>query len=446
MASIARTAATGGELDPGFLAWSSSLPVDRRLLAEDCAGSIAHVEGLRAAGLLTEEEAVALQEALRRLPGRVEDGTLELAAEEDVHMAIEAELGRELGAVVDKLHTGRSRNDQVATDLKLWCRAAVSRLDAAIARVLAAAESWGTRDGAIAMPSYTHRQVAIGVQAWLWIEGAVLEPLRRDRRLLLAASDELGASPLGAGAIAGTTLPIDPELTASVLGFAHGPRNPIDAVGDRDFALSLVFTCTRIALHLARLSTDAIELASDGLLRLGGAIAGGSSMMPHKRNPDVFELVRGHAALRQGELVALVNLFHGLGSGYHRDLQHDKQLVFASVDGTLGALAMIELALGHIALDRERCLAALRDGDAIATDLCESLVADGAAFRVAYRSIGALVTRMREQGRRLVDARAEDLAAVGLPARLLAELDVEAAAVRRSQRRASARPAGASPR
>jgi len=431
---IARTAATGGDLDPDFLAWSSSFPIDRRLLPQDCEGSIAHVQGLCRAGLLSADEADVLVAALRTLPAEVAAGDVVLPDdEEDVHMAVESQLARTLGAVVAKLHTGRSRNDQVATDLKLWARAAVAAIEDGIDRVLAAAAMWCESHGEVAMPAYTHRQVAIPVLARTWIGGALVEPLRRDRRLLLVVADELAESPLGAGAIAGTTLPIDAAQTASALGFAHGPRNPIDAVGGRDHALLLAFACARIGMHLARFSTDVVELASDGLVRLGGAIAGGSSMMPHKRNPDLFELVRGEAALRHGELSGLMSLMQGLGTGYHRDLQHDKTLLFASVDGVTGCLSMIALGLHHFDLEPEACREALVEGDAVATDLCEALVAGGVPFRDAYGRIGALVSSMRGQRRRLASLTAADLDAAGLDRALLERLDPVVAARRRSR-------------
>jgi argininosuccinate lyase len=435
VASIARTAATGGDLDPDFLAWSSSLPIDRRLLAVDCQGSIAHVRGLLAAGLLAADEADRLCAALADLAARVGRGDLQLPeGEEDVHMAVESWLRAEVGELAGKLHTGRSRNDQVATDLKLWCRDAVARIEDAIAAVIGAASVWCERHGTVVMPAYTHRQVAVPTLARAWLEGALVEPLRRDRALLEAVRGELATSPLGAGAVGGTTLPIDPAVTAAELGFASGPTHPIDAVGERDHALTLAFVCARIGLHLARLSTDAVELASDGLIALGGAIAGGSSMMPHKRNPDLFELVRGQAALRHGELVALLATFHGLGSGYHRDLQQDKQVLFAAVDGTLDCLRMIAIALGHFAPVPEACTRALREGDAIATDLCEALVERGVPFREAYAAIGALVASTRAAGKRLLDLGDADFAAAGLPAELATRLDLAASAHRRAVR------------
>ncbi|MBK6917974.1 MAG: argininosuccinate lyase [Deltaproteobacteria bacterium] len=433
MARIARTAATGDDLDPAMLAWSSSYGVDRRLLEVDCRGSIGHVEGLAKAGLVDADEAARLVAALASLPARVASGEVVLPDdEEDVHMAVEQQLGRELGALAGKLHTGRSRNDQVATDLMLWCRGALASIERGLDAVLTAAAGFVATQGEVAMPAYTHRQVAIPVLSRLWIEGALIEPLRRDRRLLLLCADELVACPLGAGAIAGTSLPLPVDATASALGFAHGPRNPIDAVGHRDHALSIAFACTRIGLHLARFAADVIELCSDGLVALGGAIAGGSSMMPHKRNPDLFELVRGHAALRHGELTGLLALFGGLGSGYHRDLQHDKTLLFSAVEGVCGCLDMTALGLRHITLVPAKCRAALVEGDAIATDLCEALVLEGVPFRDAYRSIGALVSELRAAGRRLASLDAAELAARGLPASLAERLDPEAVARRRS--------------
>ena len=432
--SIARTAATGGALDPDFLAWQTSLPVDRRLLGVDVRGSVAHVEGLVAGGLLNRAEGDALQAGLNAVQARVEAGELELPLEEDVHMAVEVLLRAEVGELADKLHTGRSRNDQVATDLKLWARGALAKLGAALDALDARVDAWIARCGDRAMPAYTHRQVAIPVLARLWIDAALREPLRRDRRLLAVVEAELADSPLGAGAIAGNTLAIDPHVAAAALGFAEPPRNPLDAVGSRDHALTLAFACARIGQHLARLAADVVELSSDGLVTLGGAVACGSSMMPHKRNPDLFELVRGQAALRQGELVALMGTFAGLGTGYHRDLQQDKQLIFASVDGTLDCLRMIGLGLDHLELHEDRCVVALERGDAIATDLTEHLVSLGTPFRVAYRQIGALVVRQREQGKRLVDLGAEDLEAADLPASLLAKLDVRASAHDRARR------------
>ena len=432
--AIARTAATGSALDSDFLAWSSSLPIDCRLLRVDCQGSIAHVEGLRRAGLVTAAEADVLVRALEGLPDRVERGEVVLPAEEDVHMAVEAWLHGEVGAVADKLHTGRSRNDQVATDLKLWCRSSVTRLEDAIERVVRTAREWCHEHGDHPMPAYTHRQVAIPVLAWIWMDAAVRRGLVRDRELLAVVRAELVDSPLGAGAVGGTTLPLVTDETAAALGFGRGPVNPVDAVGDRDFALSLAFACARISLHLARFASDVVELASDGLCRLGGSIACGSSMMPHKRNPDLFELLRGTAALRHGELSALLATFHGLGSGYHRDLQQDKELLFRAVDGTCSALDMAVLGIRGLSLDPKACLRALAEGDAIATDLTERLVEGGMPFRAAYQAIGALVARQRGAGKRLVDVTPDDLRAVGLPVELTAQLDLAAAARRRAAR------------
>lgn len=434
MSSIARTEATGGTLDPEFLAWQTSLPIDRRLLGVDVAGSVAHVEGLVAGGLVTREEGDELQAALQSLPGKVARGEVELPPEEDVHMAVEVWLRATVGEVADKLHTGRSRNDQVATDLKLWTREALGQLLEALDYLDARLDAWIERHGETPMPAYTHRQVAIPVLARLWVGAALRAPLARDRNLLGVVEAEIAESPLGAGAIGGNTLPIDPWVAARELGFTSPPSNPIDAVGSRDHALTLAFACARIGQHLGRFCADVVELSSDALVTLSGSVACGSSMMPHKRNPDLFELVRGQAALRQGELVALMSTFQGLGTGYHRDLQQDKQVLFASVDGTVGCLKMVALGLDHLDLVADRCIVALERGDAIATDLTEHLVSEGTPFRVAYRKIGALVASQRAAGKRLVELTAEDLDAASLPRSLLEQLDVAASARARAAR------------
>ncbi len=432
--SIARTQATGGSLDPKFLIWQSSLPIDQRLLAVDIAGSLAHVASLVAAGLLTEAEGTKITEGLDAVGTKLSEGKLQLPLEEDVHMAVESLLHGEIGELASKLHTGRSRNDQVALDLKLWCRAACATIEEALDVLEESVRSWVESYGDTPMPAYTHRQVAIPVVAQLWIEAALTQPLTRDRELLTALADELSECPLGAGAIGGTTLPIDPDLAAAALGFSHGPRNPLDAVGSRDHAQLLLFVCARIGQHLARFSTDVVELSSDGMVQLDGAVACGSSMMPHKRNPDLFELVRAHSAQRLGELVAFMSTFQGLGIGYHRDLQHDKQTLFSSFDATISCLNMVALGVSHLHLVPSRCLTALRDGDAIATDLTEVLVSQGTAFRDAYQKIGALVAAQRARGKRLVDLTAEDLQSADLPTSLLAHLDPAASARNRAAR------------
>lgn len=444
--AIARTQATGGSLDPDFFQWQSSLDVDIELLAVDVLGSLAHIETLRRAGILDDQEAKVMHVALRELPDRVRDGKITLPDEEDVHMAVESWLHQEVGDVAKKLHTGRSRNDQVALDLKLWVRPQVQRLDAMLKLVGRTVDAFSERFGATAMPAYTHRQVAIPVLARLWIDAALRIPLERDRALLDGVRAELEDSPLGGGAIGGNTLPIDAGVAAEVLGFSRGPQNPIDAIGQRDHALLLTFVCARASMHLARFCSDVVEAVSDGLIGLGGRIACGSSMMPHKRNPDLFELVRAQSALRQGELTALMQTFHGLTTGYHRDFQQDKRLLFSCVEGTVDALRMTALGVSEITLDAEKARELLERGDAIATDLTEALVARGIPFRTAYQRIGALVSAQREQGKRLVDLKLEHLEQHGLfegmddsAQRELREqwpalIDVQASAERRAAR------------
>ncbi len=431
--SIARTEATGGSLDPDFLAWQSSLPVDIELLEVDVQGSLAHIKALAHAELLSAEEASCLSAALRSLPKKVRSGAVTLPMEEDVHMAVEAWLHQEVGEVSHKLHTGRSRNDQVATDFRLWTREAVAQIEAGLSALSQSSTDWKQRWEQTPMPAYTHRQVAIPVLASTWMEAALDRPLARDRELLEQVRREIAESPLGAGAVAGTTLAIDAQVSADAMDFAHPPRNPMDAVGSRDFAQTLLFMAARCAQHIARFCTDVVELASDGLVILGGGIACGSSMMPHKRNPDLFELLRAEAALRQGDLIALMSTFQGLGNGYHRDLQQDKLIVFRSVKGLLASFEMLCLGLQQLDLKEDACLDALYRGDAIATDLTEALVQAGHPFRKAYVSIGSLVAKQRSKGKVLMDLNLGDLQEAGLPESLLHCLDLKGSAQKRTK-------------
>ena len=442
MSIVARTQATGGPLDPDFFAWQTSLPIDCHLLEEDVIGSLAHIQVLLAAGIVTPAEADTLSQGLRTLRDGVAAKTIELPEEEDVHMSVETWLRANIGEVADKLHTGRSRNDQVVTDFMLWCKAAVERFDAALTQASTAAQEFCERYRDTPMPTYTHRQVAIPVPAAMWMEALVVKPLARDRALLDTVRAELAACPLGAGAIAGTTLPTDPKVACAQLGFERPHDNPIDAVGDRDYAMTLVFAATRASVHISRLAADVIELCSDGLIKLSGAIACGSSMMPHKRNPDLFELARAQAALRHGDLTALISTIQGLGAGYHRDFQQDKHIVMTAIRGVIDCLRMVALGLRNITLDEQLCLQALERGDALATDLCEALVARGVPFRQAYVKIGELVTKQREQQKRLVDLSAEDLRGYGLPTQLLEVLDLARSARVRGERYRPAKTTG----
>ena len=428
MATIARTSVIDGDLNPDFLEWQSSLDIDHRLLREDVEGSLAHIQVLLAAKLLEQSDAETLTRALEGLPNKVEAGDVVLPKEEDIHMAIESWLRTEIGEVADRLHTARSRNDQVAVDMKLWCRKARVQLGSAIQRVLFAVEKWNKEYGEVAMPCYTHRQVALPIQAQVWTNAALSLPLKRDLRWLDHLDEELRSCPLGAASIAGSTLPIDPRIAAEQLGFASRFENSIDAVGDRDYLCTLVFICSRIGIHLSRFCGDVVEFASDNLLVIGSAIACGSSMMPHKRNPDLFELVRAQAAMRQGDLVGIMGLFHGLGSGYHRDLQLDKTVVFRAFDQTMECLRMIDLGVRHLQCNQEVCSQTLSRNDAIATDLCETLVRLGMPFRQAYGKIGRLVAQQRSCGKRLMDLQVSDLETVGLPLELLERLDVKRSA------------------
>jgi argininosuccinate lyase len=393
---LARTSATGGEgMLPELVAWSTSLGHDRRMVREDLLGSAAHVTMLSRRRLVSVDDARALRSALLSMHAEAEAGTLAIPdGEEDIHMAVEAELGVRLGAVAGRLHTARSRNDQVALDLRLHVRAEVretTREAVALARMLL---DRAEQSRTILIPAYTHRQRAqptsVGFLLCAWAS-----QLLRAAETAAFALGRLDRSPLGSGACSGSSLPIDRQLTAELLGFRAPTINALDTVGDRDFALDWAWAASRILLSLSRLSTDVIDYATSefGYVRLDGRIAAGSSMMPQKKNPDVFELVRGESARSIGNVVALLTLVKGLPNGYNRDLQEDRAPLLETGPLVRGALRAVTLAIPHLVFDGERGAAALADGATQATDLAEALVRRGVPFREAYKAAGALVHR-----------------------------------------------------
>ncbi len=407
---IAKTAASGGPgLDPRVLAFTSSLAADRAIVREDLAGSLAHLAMLARVGLVSAEDARELRGGLAALWDEWASGALALSGEEDVHMAIEAELSRRLGAVAGKLHTARSRNDQVALDLRLHVR---ERCGALLDALAAAVDQLADRAAAerdLVLPAYTHRQRAQAVTgAYLLCSHA--EPLARDAAAFIFVLEQADACPLGVGAIAGTTLPIDREIPRTLLGFSRLTENGLDTVADRDFALDFAYTAARCLLHVGRIAAEFVALAGSdaGLVQLDGAIACGSSLMPQKRNPDVFELLRARGGRAAGNLAGLLNVLAGLPSGYHRDLQEDRAAVLDSGPLVLSALAALAVALDHVTFDAERCRAAVAGSDMQATDLAEALVRRGRPFREAYRAVGALVARCRSEGRPLASVTMEE--------------------------------------
>jgi argininosuccinate lyase len=399
----------GGPAD-ALMAFTASLAVDRRLWRDDIAGSRAHVRGLARAGLLDAGERDAVLAALSTVEQELSGDTFTFAVtDEDIHTAVERRVTELAGAAGAKLHTARSRNDQVATDLRLWCKrelAGIATMVTALQRVLlgrAAAD----RDSYL--PGYTHLQRAqpVLLAHHLLAHGWALG---RDVDRLVATIARLDVSPLGAGALAGTSLPIDPAATAAELGFARPFDNSLDAVSDRDFVAEALFDLALLGIHLSRIGEEFVLWTSDefAFARLDDAYATGSSMLPQKKNPDIAELARGKAGRLLGNLTGLLATLKGLPLAYNRDLQEDKEPLFDSVDQVALALAAIAGMIDSATFATRRMAAAADVETVAATDLAEWLVARGMPFREAHALVGNLVRRHVEGATPLAELVAAD--------------------------------------
>ncbi len=408
MSGIARTSATGPEgMLHELLAWSSSFEQDRALVREDLVGSAAHVTMLARTGIVPVEDARALREGLRALFDEASAGALTLPAdEEDVHMAVEAELTRRLGQVTARLHTARSRNDQVALDLRLHVRDRGAALLREVASLVGALAARAAREKHVLLPAYTHRQRAQPISA-AFLVAAWGVGLAKAADTIDFALERI-EMPLGSGACSGTSLPIDRALVARLFAPWKPTTSALHTVGDRDFALDWTWSVARVVLALSRIATDLVDFATSefALVRLDGAISAGSSMMPQKKNPDVFELVRGKSARAFGNVVAMLALMKGLASGYNRDQQEDRLPLLEAGPLALGCVRTLSLSLPHVAFDAERGALALDAGFTQATDLAEALVRRGVPFREAYKAVGQLVALAVGEGAslRAIDA------------------------------------------
>ncbi len=381
------------ETDPQMWALNASIMVDRRLAFHDIRGSQAWVRALHRAGVLTAQEAQTLQDGLERVAAEFAEGRFVFApTDEDIHTAVERRLGELVGAVAGKLHTGRSRNDQVATDFRLWMLDAIDAVRRAIAELQSALLERAEADLDAIMPGYTHLQQAQPILLGHWWL-AHFWALQRDRERFAQSRERTSVMPLGAAALAGTAYPIDRAALAADLGFKAVAPNSHDAVSDRDFAAEFLFNAAMLGVHLSKLAEGVILFSSAefGFFELSDAYSTGSSLMPQKKNPDAFELARGKSGALIGNLTGLMATLKGLPSAYDKDLQEDKAPVFRAYDDLMALLPVLAKALRTLKVNRERMASAL-DSATLATDLADYLVTHGIPFREAHSIVGKAVS------------------------------------------------------
>lgn len=395
-------------------AFSASVGLDRRLYRADIAGSIAHARMLAQVGVLTQEECEAIVRGLKEIEAEIESGQFAWSeALEDVHMNIEARLIARIGEAGKKLHTGRSRNDQVATDLRLYLRDGIDQVLERLRRLQTAVLDLAEREADTIMPGFTHLQIAqpvtFGHHMLAWFE-----MLARDAERLRDCRRRVNVLPLGAAALAGTSYPIDRAYTARLLGFEAVAENSLDAVSDRDFAIEFVAACALLMMHLSRFSEELVLWASPlaDFVELPDAFCTGSSIMPQKKNPDVPELVRGKSARVYGRLMALLTLMKAQPLAYNRDNQEDKEPVFETLDTVLDCLGVYAEMLPAVQVKRDNLARAARAGFSTATDLADYLVRKGVAFRDAHEIVGRAVRLALDSGRELAELELEELKAL----------------------------------
>ena len=401
---------------PETYALTLSVQFDRRLAVQDVVASIAHVQGLEQAGLLSPGDAASLIEALRDVGNEIEAGAYHFApTDEDVHMAVERGVTERLGELGARLHAGRSRNDLVVTDLRLWLLESVAALRALLTDLIKALADRAEETADHVVPGFTHNRPAQVVTMGFNLMGHAFA-LERDIERFEDWTDRASVSPLGAGALATSTLGLDPSATADRLGFEREFENALDAVSDRDFVLEFVSAAAMCGMHVSRLAADLARWSEPSLawVELDEAYSTGSSMMPQKRNPDVLELARGKTGRLFGDVVALSTLLAGLPLGYHRDLQEDKEPAFDAADTLLAALPAVTGVVRTARFDAAEMRLAAMAEDLYATDLAEALVSDGVPFRDAHRRTGELLKDLAESGRGLRDLSDDEWTAFGL--------------------------------
>ena len=392
-------------------AFTASVEFDQRMYAQDIRGSVAHATMLAKVGVLTEAERDAIIAGLREIELDIEAGRFEwLVSLEDVHMNIEARLTDKIGIAGKKLHTGRSRNDQVATDMRLYLRDEIDAIMTELRRLQTALVDLAEREVNTLMPGFTHLQVAqpisFGHHMLAWFE-----MLQRDGDRLIDCRRRANVMPLGAAALAGTSYPIDRHYTAQLLGFDSVAENSLDAVSDRDFIIEFCFTASLVMTHLSRFSEELILWVSQqfDFIELGDRFCTGSSIMPQKNNPDVPELIRGKTGRTNGNLIALLTLMKGQPLAYNKDNQEDKEPLFDSIDTVKASLRVFADMVPGIKLKRDRMLESARRGFSTATDLADYLVRKGVAFRDAHEVVGKAVRYGVQSGKDLAQMSLEEL-------------------------------------
>ena len=388
-----------GKIDPGFAEFNNSYRFDRRLFEADVTASIAYCQALEDAGVITAAEGDQIRDALQTI---LKGGAAEDHSAEDVHSFVESRLIELIGDVGRKLHTGRSRNDQVATDFRLWLRGSIDDLNETIRNAQTALLGFAEANRDVVIPGYTHLQRAQPVLLAHWCL-AYFEMLARDRERLTEVRRRVNILPLGSAALAGTSFPINREVLATALGFEGVSRNSLDAVSDRDFCVEFLSACALIMVHVSRLAEDIILYATSefGFFELGDAIATGSSLMPQKKNPDSMELVRGKAGRVFGDLMGLLTTLKGLPLAYNKDMQEDKEAVFDAFDTVSASVGVTATVLRNIGVNKERAAAAATSGYMNATELADYLVRKGMPFREAHEVVGKIVMRAIESGKEL---------------------------------------------
>jgi argininosuccinate lyase len=394
-----------GEPDELTVDFVESLSIDKRLYKYDIVGSVAHAQMLAEQKLITKDDFRAIKEGLIEISEDIAAGRFKFEKKyEYIHMAIETALVDKIGDAGKKLHTGRSRNDQVATDVRLWMRDEIEMLQAKITLLQKAFVKLAGKYTEDTMPGYTHLQRAQPVVIASYLLSFV-EQLERDYIRLKNCSKLLNISPLGSGAIAGTTIGLDRKSTAKQLGFSDISYNSIDAVSDRDFCAEFIFDCALISTHLSRLAEDWIIFSSNefGFVRIDDAYCTSSSIMPQKRNPDLLELIRGKTGLVYGSLMAMLTIMKGQPMGYNRDMQEDKVHIFAASDTVEACLDVACAIVSHTKFNKKKISAKLDEGFLDATSLADYLVGKGVAFREAHGIVGSMVAFCEEQSKKLAE-------------------------------------------